>query len=250
MHTLFHSPLLVVEDDPNTRTLIELAFRQDNYHIHFAQNGTEAESYLQKTPPELMICDVMLPDAHGLDLCRLAKAKNPLCQILILTSMADTIDKVLGLEAGADDYITKPFDGPELRARVRAAIRRLNSRQEDVSVLKSEVSFPRAAETNEVLELGELKISRIHHRVWRQNMLVDLTPKEFELLEILAATPGKAFTREELMATLWPETSISIQTLNSTVRRLREKLDEPFAASPLIQSIRGIGYSLRVYVQS
>lgn len=242
MFNLNKDLILVIEDDANIWNLIELIFEQDPYRLLHAWNGSEAVDYLHTETPGVILIDVMLPDANGVDLCRFVRQHWPNSQILLVTSLSDVINKVLGLEAGADDYITKPFNEHELRARVRAAIRRYQA----IRAARAAHIAVETALAQVKLSVADLNMSAESHLAWRQGQELDLTPKEFDLLWLLAAEPGKVFTRKDLITSLWNgENALSEQTVNGHIRRLREKVDEPFMASPLIETVRGIGYRLR-----
>lgn len=248
-------PLLVIEDDPNIWTLIEMVFAHDAYRLLHAWNGAEALEFITHEAPELILSDVLLPDTNGLDLCRFAKSRNPRCQVLLMTSLGQEIDKVLGLEAGADDYITKPFSDRELRARVRSAIRRIeafHAALDQSAAPQASVQAPASpAPASGLIEVEDLRISTESYQAWRQRLELDLTRKEFDLLCLFASHPGKVYTRQELIDAVWPDKpNLSELSINGHIRRLREKVDEPFAALPLIDTVRGVGYRLRPLMSS
>lgn len=234
-------PLLVIEDDRLIWELIQIAFEHDAIPLQHVETGAEALAEISRTGPDLILCDIRLPDANGLDLCRFAKQRNPYAQVLMLTSLKEEGDKIVGLEAGADDYITKPFGERELRSRVRAALRRLEALE---PLRRQRQSRPETPPLE--LRIGELRLSAQSRRAWRQDVELELTRKEFDLLWLLAEQPGKVYSRQELIQRLWAnKPELSELSINGHVRRLREKVDEPFRALPLVESVRGVGYRLR-----
>jgi two-component system response regulator MtrA len=217
--------ILLVEDDPSIREITKLGLEDAGFGVHTAADGDEALVRFRHDHPDLVVLDVMLPGRDGFEVCRTIRAESSV-PVVMLTARSDTIDVVVGLESGADDYVTKPFEMPVLVARVRAALRR------------AQLLGP--AET---LTLGPLRIDVLGHRVAREGEEIALTPTEFRLLLELARRPGQVFTREVLLDRVWGYSYLGDSRLvDVAVQRLRAKI-EPDPESPrLIETVRGVGY--------
>lgn len=237
--------ILVIEDDPNIWELIQLTFEKDAYRLLYANSLSDGLKKFEQYQPRLLLCDLMLPDGNGIDICRYAKTRDPFCQIILLTSLREDIDKVMGLESGADDYVTKPFSSIELRSRMRAAVRRLEAldKKWETTAQATVVSEPA---TGQNLLIADLKINFETRQVWRQGKELQLTRKEFELLALFATHPGKAYSRQQLIQELWSEhPNIQEASINGHIGRLREKLGDLREDDALIEAVRGIGYRFR-----
>jgi DNA-binding response OmpR family regulator len=221
--------VLVVEDEPDIRALIVLHLARDGFRCRTAGTGVEALRAVRTTPPDLVILDLMLPELDGLDVCRRLR-QDPLSvamPIIMLTAKADEVDRVLGLELGADDYVAKPFSPKELVARVRAVLRRT-----------------RPAETARALSSGALIVDRSRHVVTLAGRPLALTPKEFDLLQALLESAGRVLSREYLLNRVWGYSradEIESRTVDVHVRRLRAKLGEEGLR---ITTVKSIGYRL------
>ena len=218
--------VLVVDDEPDLLELVRVNLSQAGYEVETAETGSQALERLRRSPPDLMVLDLMLPDLSGTEVCRHVRADGSLAEIpiIMLTAKADEVDRVVGLELGADDYVTKPFSPRELTLRVRAVLRR---RQ------------PGAA-TSSVLEREVLRLDPERHRCFVQGDEIDLTAKEFALLHGLMLRPGRVMTREQLLDNVWgTDIAVTTRTIDTHLKRLREKLG---AAGSLIETVRGVGY--------
>jgi two-component system response regulator MtrA len=218
--------ILLVEDDPSIREVTALGLRAAGFTVSTAADGVEALDRWRTLSPDLVLLDVMLPRLDGLDVCRAIRheATTP---IVMLTARADTIDVVVGLESGADDYVRKPFEMPELVARVRAALRR----------------HARDPEADGVLHLGPLRIDTAGRTAERDGREVALTRTEFDLLVELARRPGQVFTRDLLLDRVWGYDYLGDSRLvDVAVGRLRAKVEADPAAPELILTVRGTGY--------
>ncbi len=221
--------ILVVEDDRDLCELLEYNLGRSGYQVRTAGRVTDARAALQEDRPDLIVLDVMLPDGDGFDFCRELRADQALrgVPILFLTARSQEIDKVLGLEIGGDDYITKPFSPRELLARVKAHLRRGGPAGDGPP--------PRRA--------GPLAIDPTSHRVTLHGEPVMLTATEYKLLEFFFATPGRVFSREQLLRAIWGDsTHVTPRNVDVHIRRLRERIEEEPENPKWIQTVRGFGY--------
>ncbi len=217
--------ILVVEDDPSIREVTALGLTGAGFEVETAADGLSALERFRARAPDLVLLDVMLPRLDGLEVAR-AIRRDSTVPIVMLTARADTIDVVVGLESGADDYVRKPFEMPELVARVRAALRRR-----------------RAPESTALLELGPLTIDLAGRTVTRDGREVSLTRTEFDLLAELAAHRGQVVTRDVLLDRVWGYEFLGDSRLvDVAIGRLRAKVEEDPAAPRLIVTVRGAGY--------
>jgi DNA-binding response OmpR family regulator len=223
--------ILVVDDEPSIREVVGLYLRREGYEVESAADGDAAMAALARGAPDLLILDLMLPGVDGLSITRHVRAAGNL-PIIMLTARGEEIDRVLGLELGADDYLTKPFSPRELVARVRAVLRRTQSAAE----------VPREASAAPVL-LGGLRIEPAARSVSLDGQQVALTAREFDLLLFFARHPGQVFTREQLLDQVWGYTFASdASTVTVHIRRLREKIEADAAAPRRILTVWGVGY--------
>ncbi len=221
--------ILLVDDDRKTVDLIKLYLDKDGYRVLVAYDGQQALQLARQRRPDLIILDLMLPGVDGLDVCRILRSESRV-PIIMLTAKTTEDDKLLGLDLGADDYITKPFSPRELLARVRAVLRRLGEEESrDVSVI----------------HLGALHIDFVRHEVRLQDDIIHLTPKEFKVLEIMAREPGRAFSRLELLEQAFGVDYEGLErTVDVHVMNLRKKI-EPDVDHPIyVQTVYGIGYRI------
>ena len=221
--------VLVVEDEADIRRLIRLHLERDGFRCRTAGSGTEALRELAAVVPDLVVLDLMLPELDGLELCRRIRGdpRSAAVPIIMLTARADEVDRVVGLELGADDYMAKPFSPKELVARVRAVLRRSQQRE-----------APR------ILHAGGITLDPLRHRVQVDGRPVALTPKEFDLLQALLDAAGRVLSREYLLNRIWGYAradEIESRTVDVHIRRLRVKLG---AAGGRIATLKGVGYRL------
>lgn len=219
--------IIVVEDEEDIAALMRHSLESEGYDVEVCEDGAAALDAVRNKPPDLMLLDVMLPKVDGKDVCRIIRREHDF-PVIMVSARTSEVDRVIGLEVGADDYITKPFGVLELVARVRSALRRASGQ-------------PRARE--EILEGGDIRLDRARHEVTVGDKAVDLRPKEFALLEILMANSGRVLDRNTLLDRIWGETEyIDHGTVDVHIRRLREKI-EPSPDKPrYVVTVRGVGY--------
>jgi DNA-binding response OmpR family regulator len=218
--------ILVVDDEPTIRDVVVRYLRRDGYETLEAADGNRARELIETGEPNLVVLDVMLPGMDGLALCRWIRSRSSV-PVILLTARADEVDRIVGLELGADDYVTKPFSPRELAARVRTVLRRLGPQS------------PR----EERITTGDLVIDAAAREVTKAGRAVQLTAKEFDLLRFLAAHPRRVFSRDQLMSRVWGyEAAYDTGTVTVHVRRLREKLEDDPSRPRLLETVWGVGY--------
>ena len=219
--------ILIVEDEESVLDPLELLLSKEGFTIETARDGREALEKFAKTNPDLILLDLMLPEVSGTEVCRQIRAKSQV-PIIMLTAKDTEVDKVVGLELGADDYVTKPYSKAELIARIRAVLRR-----------QGDVSNPQEG----VITAGPVRIDVERHQVNINNELISLPLKEFELLEFLVRNSGRVLTRAQLIDRVWGSDYFGdTKTLDVHVKRLRAKIESDPANPVYIQTIRGLGY--------
>jgi DNA-binding response OmpR family regulator len=230
--------ILLVDDEQAILTLLSYPLQQDGYEVVRASDGVEALARFEETDFDLVVLDVSMPHIDGLEVCRRLRASSSV-PIIMLTAKTEEIDKVLGLELGADDYITKPFSIREFRSRVKAALRRS-------SMVSSAVGGGDRDEAGEPLEAGELRVDFDKRTVRLRDELVVTTFVEFEILGLLARSPGRVFTREALLDRIWGDSAFrDPRTIDVHIRHLREKLERDAKEPDYIFTVRGVGYRFR-----
>ena len=223
--------LLIVEDDPAIQRMISDYFRHLGYEVLTASDGEAGLKTALAERPTVLLLDLMLPKLDGLAVCRQLREKLPGLPILMLTAKDDVVDKVVGLELGADDYITKPFSLRELEARVKSVLRRTRVRE-----------IP-ADDAQAPITRGDLRIDPARREVSIRGKLVDLTPKEFELLALFAAHPGRVYSRKYLLENVWDYSYGGYdRTIDSHINRLRSKIEEDPDEPKLVLTVWGVGY--------
>jgi DNA-binding response OmpR family regulator len=222
--------ILVVDDEPTLRETLAEALDADGFRVITAADGREALVQFRMHRPELVVLDLMLPELSGIEVCRVIRQESGV-PILMLTAKSSEVDKIVGLELGADDYVTKPFSLRELSARIRALLRR----SEQV-----------ASESLATVTIGDVTVDLTGHRLLRDGEVVPLKPKVFELLAFLVSHPGQVFTREQLLQQVWGyDYAGETRTVDVHVHWLRTAIEPDPAAPTLVQTVRGIGYVLR-----
>jgi DNA-binding response OmpR family regulator len=223
--------VLVVDDEPIVRDVVTRYLERDGHRIVAAADGDEARVLIEQEAPNLVVLDVMLPgETDGLSLCRLIRSTSDLA-VILLTARGEETDRIVGLELGADDYVTKPFSPRELASRVRTGLRRAQ---------------PAVPPPRQRVEVGPLRIDAGRRQARRDGELLRLTAREFDLLWFLASNANRVFSRDQLMARVWGySAALDTGTVTVHVRRLREKLEEDASQPRLLETVWGVGYRLR-----
>ena len=229
MHNPVVATVLVVDDDPIDLDVVVRYLERDGFRTLTAADGETARALLERESPSLVVLDVMLPEIDGLSLCRWIRASSDL-PVILLTARGEEADRIVGLELGADDYVTKPFSPRELATRVRTVLRRTSS------------AAPRA----EQLTIGKLALNAATREAHRDGELLKLTVKGFDLLWFLASNPNHVFSRDQLMDRVWGyAAALDTGTVTVHVRRLREKIERDPAQPQVLETVWGVGYRLR-----
>lgn len=224
-------PILIVEDDEDLSELIKIQLTDLNFSIEQSFNGLKALEKAQSNSYSLIILDVMLPGMDGFEICKKIREKDPQTPVLMLTAKAEEVDKIMGLEFGADDYLTKPFSIRELTARVKALLRRATANEQS------------PGSVNEHIEFGELSIYPNKRMIELRDDQLELTSKEFDLLLLFASNPGRAYSRQDLLDIVWGyQYSGYSHTVNSHINRLRSKIEKDPANPTFIKTVWGVGY--------
>jgi len=219
--------VLVVDDEPIVREVVVRYLRREGYTTLEADDGNQARTMLERNSPDLVVLDVMLPGTDGLELCRWIRSRSEL-PVILLTARGEEADRIVGLELGADDYVTKPFSPRELAARVRTVLRR---------------SAQSAPDLGERLEFDGLSLETQTREVRKAGEELKLTAKEFDLLWFLASNPRRVFSRDQLMSRVWGyEAALDTGTVTVHMRRLREKIEETPSHPRFLQTVWGVGY--------
>lgn len=223
--------ILVVDDEKTLVKALKFGLEKEGFQVSAAYDGVEALEKVEQEDPDLVVLDLMLPKLDGFEVCRRLRKDKDL-PIIMLTARDEDIDKILGLELGADDYMTKPFNPRELMARIKAILRRSTQAV--------------GGGTRKVIRAGKLEINLIKHQVLLEGKEVDLTAKEYALLSYLASSPGRVFSREQLLEHVWGyEYCGDARTVDVHIRHVREKLEDNPAEPKMILTVWGTGYKFR-----
>lgn len=232
--------VLVVDDEPAIRSAIAYALKREGYETETAADGEEALEKVESFGPSVLVLDVMMPKMDGYEVCRRLENRSGI-GIILLTVKNDMIDKIVGLELGADDYMTKPFEIREVLARVKALMRRLDKNGAAASGGESGDLSHDEAEAGDLVELGPLRIRISHRSAELDGQELELTPKEFDLLTLLVSRPARVFTRDDLLDRVWSmDYAGGTRTVDIHVQRLRKKLGEDHQG--MLQTVYGVGY--------
>ncbi len=222
--------ILIVDDEKNIVELIKFHLKKENYRVIEAYKGKDALDLYRKEKPDLIILDVMLPDMGGFEVCKTIRKESRI-PIIMLTAKGEEIDKILGFELGADDYITKPFSPRELLARIKAVLKRTRTSNID---------------TNQI-QVGPFKINVNKREIYKNDKLLELKPKEFDLLKLFITNPGRVFTRQYLLEQIWGYDYLGdTRTVDVHIRRLRQKIEDNDKNATYIKTVHGVGYKFVV----
>lgn len=223
--------VLIVEDEASIRGFIKINFKRNNFVVIEAESGEEAVEKARIENPSVVILDVMLPGIDGFKTCEILRKQSSNMGIIMLTARSQDMDKIMGLEFGADDYMIKPFNPLELIARVNAILRRMNNSEED---------------NGNVLISGSFKLDNDGRRVYKDEKELELTPKEYDLMKIFIENKGKALSRVELLDHVWGYSYIGdTKIVDVNIRRLREKIEDDSSNPKYIETVWGVGYRWR-----
>jgi two-component system response regulator RegX3 len=226
--------ILIADDEPSVRDAVGYALAQEGFEVTLAEDGDDADRKIGDDSPrfDLLILDIMMPGRSGLDICREVRARSPV-PIILLTAKDAEVDKVVGLEVGADDYVTKPFSVRELLGRVRAQLRR------------RELDRTSSGREGKTIDAGSVRIDLARHLVTVRDRAVNLTRSEFQVLRLLAEHPGQVFSRLEIMEELWQsEFSGDVRACDVHISNLRQKIETDPQEPELVLTVRGVGYRL------
>lgn len=237
----YKKTILVVDDEKMIRNLLNINLTKEGYNVIEATDGLEAVEMATEKKPDLILLDIMIPKLDGLSVCK--RIKNIMnVPILMVTAKDGEVDKILGLELGADDYVTKPFSIRELIARIKA-----NLRKAEVSVISRNANANENTKKENIIKVGLLELNLDRFEVSVGGKIVDLTLREFEVLKFLAMEPGQVFSREVLLEKVWGyEYYGDIRTVDVTVRRIREKIEKDTSNPKILMTKRSVGYYIAV----
>jgi len=237
--------VLIVEDEFDIANLIQVHLSELDINSDICCHGQQGLEQALKQNYQLIMLDVMLPGINGLDICRQIRQEKPLQAILMLTSKTSETDRILGLELGADDYMTKPFSIRELQARVRTQLRRTHALTDRSKTNETENNINNVKRNNGSTCIGKLLVDQRYHQVTYKDNAINLTSTEFELLDYLCKNPDQVFSRAQLLDGVWGYNHSGYEhTVNSHINRLRNKLEENCAEPKIIQTVWGVGYKL------
>lgn len=231
MDTIARNQVLVCEDDDHIRRFISINLSHNGFTVYEAADGESAIECYSSHQPNVIILDIMLPDTDGFEICRRIREKDPSVIIVFLTARGQDLDKIKGLEIGADDYIVKPFNPLELVARIHAILRRTDNRQTSL---------------RHILESGPIRVDMNSNKAFKKDQVIELTPKEFQMLRTFLDHPDTALSRNELLNLVWGEDFIGDpKTVDVHVRKLREKVEDDCSNPQWIETVWGLGYRWR-----
>ena len=222
------SRILVIDDEESIVEFIEINLIRSGFEVIKAYRGEDGLKQIETGSPDLVVLDLMMPDMDGFEVCKKARKISDV-PIIMLTARDDDYDKIIGLEFGADDYMTKPFNPWELIARIQAILRRTKKKAEN-------------REDSSKVKFGNMIIDSLGRKVWKNGELIELTPREYDLLMLFSSSPGKSFSRDEVRKKIWGHEFIEERSIYVHVRRLRDKIEDSPETPSLILTIWGVGY--------
>lgn len=220
--------ILVIDDEASILEFISINLKRAGFEVITASNGLEGLLSVTEKKPDLVVLDLMLPDMDGFDVCKKVREHYPV-PIIMLTARGDDQDKISGLQSGADDYMVKPFNPWELVARIQAILRRSGTTKE-------------LAKPNSEIKYGEIQIDSFGRKAWKRGKLIELTPREYDLLILFFSNPGKSFSRDDLRTLVWGHEFIEERSIDVHIRRLRDKIEDRKDTNKYILTIWGVGY--------
>ena len=224
--------ILIIEDEDSIRGFLKINFKRNNYEVLEANNGLEGIKQAMLEHPKVVVLDVMMPGMDGFEVCKILRDKFPYIGIIMLTARAQDMDKIMGLEFGADDYIVKPFNPAELILRVKALLRRIEANW--------------CGNKSEIIENIPFKIDTYSQKVYKNNKEIDITPREYLIMKVFLENPGKAFSRDELLNLVWGYEFVGdSKIVDVNIRRLRAKIEDDPTNPLYIETIWGTGYRWR-----
>ncbi|WP_282937283.1 response regulator transcription factor [Paenibacillus sp. RC67] len=231
MDTSYRNKVLIVEDDENIRRFVAINLDRNGFRVTEAGLGGEALTSLGANRPDVVVLDIMLPDMDGFEFCRKLREIDSDIVIVFLTARGQDLDKIKGLELGADDYIVKPFNPLELVARIRTVLRRTRKWE---------------GHERKVLQSGSILLDLVSNKLFKQDCLIEVTPKEYQMAKVFLENPDRALSRHELLNLIWGEDYVGdTKTVDVHVRKLREKLEDDCSQPKLIETVWGLGYRWR-----
>ncbi|MBB6716509.1 response regulator transcription factor [Clostridium gasigenes] len=231
--------ILIVDDEKEIRDLIEIYLKSEGYKTIKAENGEEALDILKTEEVDLIILDIMMPKLNGIEACLKIREEREM-PIIMLSAKSEDLDKILGLNTGADDYLTKPFNPLELIARIKSQLRRYKRFN-----AKNEIIDNESKEAKDIIEIDDLGINLETHEVWKDEVLIKLTPTEFDILVVLAQNRGKVFSIENIYNSVWKQEFMkSDNTVMVHIRKVREKIEDDPRKPKFIKTVWGVGYKI------
>ncbi|MBU3103293.1 response regulator transcription factor [Clostridium gasigenes] len=231
--------ILIVDDEKEIRDLIEIYLKSEGYKTIKAENGEEALDILKTEEVDLIILDIMMPKLNGIEACLKIREEREM-PIIMLSAKSEDLDKILGLNTGADDYLTKPFNPLELIARIKSQLRRYKRFN-----AKNEIIDNGSKEAKNIIEIDDLGINLETHEVWKDEVLIKLTPTEFDILVVLAQNRGKVFSIENIYNSVWKQEFMkSDNTVMVHIRKVREKIEDDPRKPKFIKTVWGVGYKI------
>lgn len=226
--------VLIVEDEDSIRKFVKINLERADFHVIEAETGEKGVDIARKETIDIVVLDVMLPGMDGFEVCRILREEYPNLGIIMLTAKSQDIDKIMGLEYGSDDYMTKPFNPTELVLRVKSLSRRMESRSEDKADSK--------------LEIGPFKIDKYSRKFYKENMEMDVTPTEYSIVKLFMENPGKAFKRDEILNLIWGYDFVGdSKIVDVNIRRLRSKVENDPSKPEYIETVWGLGYRWKTH---
>lgn len=231
--------VMLIDDDPSLQLALFHVIKAEGYDFCSTSDGETGLSMLEQEKPDILLLDIMMPGMNGYDVCKVMREQGRRIPIIFISAKGDIVDKSIGFRAGGDDYLVKPFNNSELLLRVEAHLRRH----------KDDLAFARATTQGGSGTIGDLEIFYSSYEVRKKGKVLDLTSKEFEILALLAANPGKVYTRQQIYSHIWgDETAIDTNSITVFIRRIREKIEDNSSQPKYLLTVWGVGYKFAEFV--